>query len=119
MKTTVLLAASLLLFSSVSFAQTNCTTYLGGEITCSGPSGYQAQGRQHLNGQTSYYDNRGNQGTVTNTLNGGTRIDPTVVGRGGLPSPAIELSLSRAGNGLESISPPSITPGKYCPLCEP
>ena len=107
MKTTVLLAA-LLSFSSLSFAQTNCTKYLGGEITCDGPNGYRMEAREHLNGQTSFYDSRGNVGTVTQTLNGGVNVSPTVVGRGGPPTPGTGLSLSRAGNGLESISPPSI-----------
>ena len=106
------------LFSSLSFAQTNCTKHLGGEVTCSGPGGYSVEAREHLNGQTSYYDSRGNVGTVTHTINGGVNVSPTVVGSAP-PPPGAGLSLSRAGNGLESISPPSITPGKYCPLCEP
>lgn len=72
-----LLCLASMLFSSVSFAQTNCTKHLGGEITCTGPGGYQAEGRQHLGGTESWYDNKGNSATVRHDPFGGTSIDTT------------------------------------------
>lgn len=106
MKTTGTLAA-LLLFSSayapLSLAQTDCTKYLGGVISCAGPNGYTMEAREHLNGQTSYYDSTGAVGTVTKTLNGGVNVSPTVVGRGGR-SPAVPAYVT--SGGLESITPP-------------
>lgn len=89
MKTTGTLTALLLVSSAyapLSLAQTDCTRYLGGVISCTGPNGYQMEAREHLNGQTSFYDSKGNQGMVTRTLNGGIDVSPTVVGRGGAPS---------------------------------
>ena len=75
-----------LFFASLAFAQTNCITYLGGVTSCDGPGGYHLESRQGLNGQSSYYDNRGSSGTVTQTLNGGVNVSPTTVGRG-IPAP--------------------------------
>ncbi len=64
-------------FAPLTFAQTNCTKYFGGEITCTGPGGYQAEGRQHLGGTESWYDNKGNSATVRHDPFGGTSIDTT------------------------------------------
>ena len=72
--------ALLFLFSSSTFAQVNCTTYLGGVTSCSGPNGYQSESRQGLNGQSSFYDSYGNSGTVTRTLNGGVNVSPSQIG---------------------------------------
>jgi hypothetical protein len=73
--------------ASLAFAQVNCTQHLGGVTSCSGPSGYQYESREHLNGQSTYYDNRGNTGTVTHTLNGGVNVSPTHVGSTPPPVP--------------------------------
>lgn len=111
------LLVSLLLITVASpsvLAQTNCTRYIGGEITCTGHGGYQVEAREHINGQTSYYDNRGNVGTVNQHPNGGVSVTPTQIGRSAPSVPAYVTS-----GGLEPITPPSITPPKYCPLCEP
>ena len=77
----------LALLASPTFAQVNCTQHLGGVTSCSGPSGYQYESREHLNGQSSYYDNRGNAGSVTHTLNGGVNVSPTQVGSAPPPVP--------------------------------
>lgn len=95
------LAYASLLLSPMAFAQTNCTTYLGGVTSCDGPGGYHLESRQGLNGQSSYYDNGGSSGTVTQTLNGGVNVSPAQVGRGG-PSAIVPL-VTR--NGPESITP--------------
>jgi hypothetical protein len=76
----LILLSCLFLFSSLSLAQTNCTRYLGGEITCTSPGGYRVEAREHINGQTSYYDSNGNVGTVNQHPNGGVSITPTHVG---------------------------------------
>lgn len=75
-----LLPLSFLSFSSLSFAQTNCTKYIGGVISCTGPGGYRVEAREGINGQTSYYDSNGNVGTVNQHPNGGVSITPTHVG---------------------------------------
>lgn len=61
------------------------------------------EGREHLNGQTSFYDSKGNQGMVTRTLNGGIDVSPTVVGRGGPPSVA-PLITGRPNDNLHTGS---------------
>jgi hypothetical protein len=38
------------------------------------------EAREHVNGQASYYDNRGNVGTVNQHPQGGVSITPTQVG---------------------------------------
>ena len=78
MKTlSLLLIPFAFLSPSLAVSQVNCTTYLGGEVTCMGPGGYQAQGRQHLGGVESWYDNRGATATVRHGTFGSTSIDTT------------------------------------------
>jgi hypothetical protein len=103
MKTLLLITLSL--FSSVSFAQVNCNSYLGGVTSCTGPNGYQSESRQHLNGQSSYYDSLGNSGTVTKTLNGGVNSVPLTRGRAA-PSPVPVQPAYITSGGLEPIAPP-------------
>ena len=91
--------------ASLTFAQVNCTQHLGGVTSCSGPSGYQYESREHLNGQSSYYDNRGNAGSVTHTLNGGVNVSPTQVGSAPPPPVAVQPAYITSG-GLEPIAPP-------------
>ena len=86
-KATVASTLLALLAAPSTFAQVNCTQHLGGVTSCSGPSGYQYESREHLNGQSSYYDSAGNVGSVTHTLNGGLTVSPTQVGSTPPPVP--------------------------------
>jgi len=99
------LVALSLLLPSLSFAQANCTTYLGGVTSCTGAGGYQYESRQHLNGQSSFYDNQGNSGTVTRTLNGGVNVSPTTVGKTAPRVAPVQPAYITSG-GLEPIAPP-------------
>lgn len=86
MKAPALILYSLLLASPVALSQqTNCTKHIGGVISCTGPNGYRAEAREHINGQASYYDSTGAVGTVTKITNGGVNVSPSVVGRSAPP----------------------------------
>lgn len=113
------------LLPSLTFAQVNCTSYLGGVTSCTGAGGYQYESRQHLNGQSSFYDNQGSSGTVTRTLNGGANVSPTQIGRsvtpGGVPigHPTSNINVGSRHNEYyvapvaEQIAPQGKLPATY------
>jgi hypothetical protein len=93
------------LLSPVSFAQANCNKYVGGVISCTGPGDYRLEGREHINGQTSYYDNRGNVGTVTEYLNGAMSVTPSQIGSAPPPPGALLFSSSKLDQRRSKVIP--------------
>lgn len=100
------------LASCLAFAQVNCITYTGGQISCTGADGYQAEGRKHFGGMESWHDNRGNTATVRQHSFGVTSIDttPRYTGINGSGHSVRPTVVERSLNSSYESTPRRITP---------